>query len=73
MNIRRLISSIPKIPKIPKEPEFEPFCEVEFNNILKRLNINMITLTMKQKEDIETNFKNDLIRETKKERCDQTI
>jgi hypothetical protein len=48
MFIKRIIKQIPKIPK----PEvFEPYCEKKFQQLLKDLNITVVTLTMGKKED----------------------
>ena len=52
----------------------EKYCEKEFNDIIKKLNITMVTLTMKQKDDIKEDdkykidIKNEIIYKTKK--CD---
>jgi len=61
MFIRRIIK---KIPKIPQQPIFEPYCEKEFEKLIKDLNITIVSLTMKQKDEIEEKP------EKKKERCD---
>ena len=42
--------------------------EEKFNALLKKLNINIITLTMKQKNEIEEKPKNDPI--DRRDRCD---
>jgi hypothetical protein len=58
MFIKRIIK---KIPKIPKPEVFEPYCEKKFQQLLKDLNITVVTLTMGKKDDDD---------KIKKERCD---
>ena len=58
MYIKRIIKQIPKI------PVFEPYCEKKFQQLLKDLNITIVSLTMKQKDEIDEKP------EKKKERCD---
>ncbi len=57
MFIRRIIK------EIPKTPVFEPYCEKKFEQLLKDLNITIVSLTMGKKEE----ERDDKI---KKERCD---
>jgi hypothetical protein len=42
-------------------------CDEEFNKIIKDLNINIVTIIMKQKDDIKEDFKNQTL---PKDRCD---
>lgn len=53
----------------------DKYCEKEFNDLIKKLNINIVTLTMKQKDDIKEDNKKNIIDINndvtyKKERCD---
>jgi len=56
---KRIIQPI--IKPIKKIKIDDKYTEEKFNALLKKLNINIVSLTMKQKEDIEP---------TKKDRCD---
>jgi hypothetical protein len=58
MYIKRIIK------KIPKTPIFEPYCENKFQQLLKDLNITIVSLTMGKKDEIDNEDKK------KKERCD---
>jgi hypothetical protein len=53
----------------------DKYCEKKFNDLVKKLNINIVTLTIRQKDDIKEDqnktildINNDLT--YKKERCD---
>lgn len=61
MFIRRIIK---KIPKIPQQPIFEPYCEKEFEKLIKDLNITIVSLTIEKKDDDKRDDKKE------KERCD---
>jgi len=63
MYIKRLFSTVIKCPTNYKcLPVCE--CEIEFNKILKELNITIVSLTTKKKDE------NDEKPEKEKERCD---
>jgi|688.fasta_scaffold180834_3 hypothetical protein len=52
-----ILKSIQKIPKIPKIPKIKfipiiPYTDENFYKLIKKLNINLITLTMKQKDEV---------------------
>jgi hypothetical protein len=43
-----ILKTIQKIPKI----KFIPYTDENFYKLLKKLNINLVTLTMKQKDEV---------------------
>jgi len=74
MYIKRFLSNVMKCPKNYNCLPSECICETEFQKLLKGLNIKIVTLTMKQKEDTITDVQNDKSKkeldQIKKERCD---
>jgi len=49
--ILKTIQKIPKISKIPKIT-FIPYTDENFYKLLKKLNINLVTLSIKQKDEV---------------------
>jgi hypothetical protein len=73
MFVKRLFSSVVKCPTNYKCGTFCK-CDEQIDNIIKQLNIKLVTLTMKQKDDIIIGVQEEKIikqlDEIKKERCD---
>jgi len=46
-----ILKTIQKIPKIPKI-KIIPYTDENFYKLLKKLNINLVTLSMKQKDEV---------------------